>query len=135
MNGGGHSIQQTEGHSNMLYKMVGFYKKMGGATKLLKKENNYFQTQTSVFGWKQLARVFITQIASSFRGGGAKDRVQVINHLIHVDQKKPDFFIKIFFFYYFFQERLKEQLDLGIKSRYGIMDFHTIIPFWVQFSH
>lgn len=74
------------------------------------------------------------QIASSFRGGGGIDRAQVINHLIHVDQKKPNWLIKIFFFFSFFWERLKEQLDLGIKSRFGIMDFHTIIPFWVWFS-
>ena len=86
-----------------------FYKQEGKARELLTKEKKglFFRPRHLLEGREQ---GFIMQIAS-FLGDGMES-THMIEYLIHVDQKIPDWFIKIVFL----GEQLGQVSSLGLVS-------------------
>ena len=66
---------------------------------------------------------FIMQI-TSFSSAGIEG-AHWTDYLIGTHQKIPDWLIKILHL-----RKVKIAIRLGIKSKFGIMGFSTVIPFW-----
>lgn len=87
-------------------QIEGFYRKKGGARELLTEE------ETSFLGGA--GRVIIQMACFC----GEMERAHVTDYYIGVDQKIPDWLIKVMFL-----GEVETVVRSGIKSRFGIMGF------------